>query len=157
MKKPHSLIPWLTAFCFGILSNTACAQLGGVAANVTATPAPGVVRHAMFNGAAMVRTTIDDGGTTITEYADSTGRIFAYTWRGPTVPDLRALLGRYEDAYRSAASDAAGTTPRTASLHASRVAAGDVIVESSGRMRAYVGRAWLPAALPPGITAADLH
>jgi hypothetical protein len=42
-------------------------------------------------------------------------------------------------------------------LHASRVACPDVIVESGGPMRGYAGRAWLPAALPPSVTAADFR
>jgi hypothetical protein len=32
----------------------------------------------------------------------------------------------------------------------------DVVVESGGQMRSYVGRAWLPRALPGGVTPADL-
>jgi hypothetical protein len=32
----------------------------------------------------------------------------------------------------------------------------DVIVESGGQMRSYVGRTWLPGALPAGVTPDDL-
>lgn len=165
MKTVRLFASWVSVFYFGILINQACAQLGGLAlpsAPYSSTQSasasiPGVVRHAAFNGAAVVRNVIDDGGTSIAEYADSTGRIFAYTWHGPTMPDLRALLGDYLGAYRAGASEQASAAPLTASLHASRVQAGDVIVETGGRMRAYTGRAWLPAALPPGITPADLR
>lgn len=107
----------------------------------------------LLNGTLRLRTLIDAGGTTINEYATSTGRIVAYTWAGPTMPDLRALLGKYSVSYRAGA---AAATP-DGNLHSSRIARPDVIVESGGPMRGYVGRAWLPNALPPGVTAADFQ
>jgi hypothetical protein len=107
----------------------------------------------LLNGALRLRTLTDAGGTTINEYATSSGRIVAYTWAGPTMPDLRALLGKYSVSYRAGA---AAATP-DGNLHRSRIARPDVIVESGGPMRGYVGRAWLPGALPPGVTAADFQ
>jgi hypothetical protein len=106
----------------------------------------------LLNGALRQRTLIDEGGTTINEYATSTGRIVAYTWSGPTMPDLRALLGKHVVSYQAGAVTAAD-----GNLHSSRIARPDVIVESGGPMRGYVGRAWLPAALPPGVTADDFQ
>jgi hypothetical protein len=127
------------------------AELGGqMSSQTTSASAP----QTRFNGALRVRTFIDAGSTTINEYATSTGRIVAYTWAGPTMPDLHALLGNYVDSYKTgAAALAAGN----GNLHASRVARPDVIVESGGPMRSYVGRAWLPAGLPPGVVADDLQ
>jgi len=107
----------------------------------------------VLNGALRVRTSTDAGNTTINEYGTSNGEIVAYTWQGPTMPDLAALLGKYAGSYRAGAAAAAAT----GNLHASRVARPDVIVESGGPMRGYAGRAWLPAALPPGVSADDLH
>ena len=123
---------------------------------MAATPGgPGGAPVALLNGAVQRRTHIDAGGTTVNEYASSTGQIFAYTWQGPTVPDLPALLGAYDASYRAgaAAGFAAGENQ---DLHASRVAQPDLVVESGGQMRSYVGRAWLPGALPAGVTPADL-
>jgi hypothetical protein len=108
---------------------------------------------ALLNGAVQMRTQRDAGGTTVNEYASSTGQIFAYTWQGPTIPDLPALLGAYDASYRAGAAE--GLTG-SHDLHASRVARSDVVVESGGQMRSFVGRAWLPAALPAGVTPADL-
>ncbi|CAE6710604.1 DUF2844 domain-containing protein [Paraburkholderia haematera] len=107
----------------------------------------------LLNGALRLRTLTDAGNTTINEYATQTGQIIAYTWQGPTMPDLRALLGQYADSYRTGAAASAPD----GNLHASRVIRPDVIVESGGPMRGYVGRAWLPAALPPGVTAGDFR
>jgi hypothetical protein len=107
----------------------------------------------MLNGALRMRTLTDAGNTTITEYATNTGQIVAYAWQGPTMPDLRALLGKYADSYRTGAAAATAD----GNLHVSRVARPDVIVESGGPMRGYAGRAWLPTALPPGVTADDFQ
>nr|WP_090689739.1 DUF2844 domain-containing protein [Paraburkholderia phenazinium] len=103
----------------------------------------------LLNGVVVMRTSVDAGGTTINEYASNTGEIFAYTWQGPTMPDLPALLGAYDASY------VAGNAVERASssdLHDSRVVQPDVVVESGGQMRSYVGRAWLPGALPAGVT-----
>ncbi|ANB73303.1 hypothetical protein AYM40_13740 [Paraburkholderia phytofirmans OLGA172] len=107
----------------------------------------------LLNGALRLRTLTDAGNTTINEYATNTGQIIAYTWQGPTMPDLRALLGPYADSYRTGAAASAPD----GNLHASRVVRPDVIVESGGPMRGYAGRAWLPAALPPGVTTGDFR
>ena len=107
----------------------------------------------LMNGALRMRTLTDAGNTTINEYATNTGQIIGYAWEGPTMPDLHALLGKYADSYRTGAA----TSAADANLHSSRIARPDVIVESGGPMRGYVGRAWLPAALPPGVTADDLQ
>ncbi|WGS51832.1 DUF2844 domain-containing protein [Paraburkholderia sp. D15] len=110
----------------------------------------------LLNGALRVRTFTDAGATTINEYATSTGLIVAYTWQGPTMPDLRALLGLHVESYRVGAA-AALASASGGNLHASRIERPDVIVESGGPMRSYAGRAWLPAALPSGVTADDFQ
>ena len=137
----------LAAIAMSYVSADAHAQLGGVmpAQAGSSASAPRIV----LNGALRVRTLTDAGNTTLNEYATNTGQIIAYAWQGPTMPDLRSLLGPYADSYRAGAQAATAD----GNLHVSRVARPDVIVESGGPMRGYVGRAWLPAALPPGVTA----
>ncbi|MBN3803138.1 DUF2844 domain-containing protein [Paraburkholderia sp. Ac-20336] len=129
-----------------------CASTGAYAELGGAMPAQAASRT-ILNGALRVRTMTDAGNTTLNEYATSTGQIVAYTWQGPTMPDLHALLGQYAGSYQAGAAAASAN----GNLHASRIARPDVIVESGGPMRSYVGRAWLPAALPAGVTADDLQ
>ncbi|CAE6751190.1 DUF2844 domain-containing protein [Paraburkholderia domus] len=154
MPNPTSLAAFAaSAMVVAVLctSTAARAELGGtmaVQANSTAA-AP----QTLLNGALRLRTLTDAGNTTINEYATNTGQIIAYAWQGPTMPDLRALLGKYADSYRTGAAALASN----GNLHASRVVRPDVIVESGGPMRGYAGRAWLPAALPSGVTADDFH
>jgi hypothetical protein len=138
-------------------ASDAYAELGGVMAGLQ-TSSTGHSQDGstvgLFNGAVLMRTSVDAGGTTVNEYASNTGRIFAYTWQGPTMPDLPALLGPYNAPYRARAT--AGLSG-VRDLHASHVAGDDVVVESGGQMRSYAGRAWLPAALPAGVTPDELN
>ena len=144
-------VAWSAMFSLLLPAADACAALGDTMASArlgtSAAPVP------LLNGAVQMRTRVDTGGTTVNEFASSTGQIVAYSWQGPTMPDLPALLGAYNASYRAGAAEgfAAGQD-----LHASRVVRSDVVVESGGQMRSYVGRAWLPRALPGGVTPADL-
>ena len=144
---------WAAVLAGAMSAPGACrAELGSMAA-----PAPAAdtaIVHSLKNGPFQVRTTTDDGGTTISYYSTPAGQIFAYTWQGPTMPDLKTLLGNFYDSWRDGAASAqASTSP----LHATRIAQPDVVVESGGQMRSYVGRAWLPGALPAGVSADDLR
>ncbi|MGF6603946.1 hypothetical protein P3T23_008701 [Paraburkholderia sp. GAS448] len=140
------------ALCATAMFQVAHAELGGTA--TFTQPANKTIQPVEQTGLFRVRSTIDDGGTTINEYASTSGQVFGYTWQGPTMPDLQTLLGKYYDSYRVGTTPDA-TTPRN--LHASRVTRPDVIVESGGQMRSYAGRAWLPGALPAGVFPDDLR
>src|SRR6185437_1270129 len=73
---------------------SACAQLGGT---VSAKPraASEAISNNLADASIRIRAWTDEGGTTIHEYATGDGLIFAYTWEGPTMPDLARLLGQY--------------------------------------------------------------
>jgi hypothetical protein len=140
-----------TLGCLSLATAAAHAALGDAAA----VP-PGSTTRALAGAGAHVVSYVDGSGTNVNEYvANATGATFAYTWQGPAQPNLDALLGRYAADWRSAASaqHAAGIDD----LHAARVSGAQVVVETGGHMRAYVGRAWLPAALPAGVSEGDLQ
>jgi hypothetical protein len=60
------------------LVTTVHAELGGTTAATTATSAaPGTGPLSLPNGAVRVRRSVDAGGTTINEYASTSGQIFA--------------------------------------------------------------------------------
>jgi hypothetical protein len=136
-----------------LIASTACAQLGGTMPAMPRAGSAAVANH-LADASIRIRAWTDEGGTKIHEYATGDGLIFAYTWEGPTMPNLDGLLGRYSATYRAKAAELAGTR---GSLHASRIVQPDLIVDSGGQMRSYVGRAWLPAAIPPGVSPADLQ
>jgi len=89
-----------------------------------------------------------DSGTTVHEYADASGTVFAVAWSGPFLPDLRELLG----ASFGALSATAGKG-RTSAVSVSRP---DLMLVSAGHMGAFEGRAWLPPRLPAGFNPRQL-
>jgi hypothetical protein len=110
----------------------------------------------LAGGALRVTQSVDAAGTRVSEYvATASGQIVAYTWQGPSAPNLETLLGRYAADYQHGAI-ALHVADRD-NLHAARVDTPSVIVESGGLMRSYLGRAWLPGALPAGVTEGDLR
>ncbi|MEJ0006146.1 MAG: DUF2844 domain-containing protein [Steroidobacteraceae bacterium] len=90
-------------------------------------------------------------GTVVTEYLTDTKIVFAVTWRGPALPDLHQVLGDYFANYQTAASQPAVRRRLV------RVSRPDIVIESGGKMRAFTGRAWVPALLPSGVTSADIQ
>jgi Protein of unknown function (DUF2844) len=87
-------------------------------------------------------------GTNVREYADSGGTVFAVAWDGPWMPDMSTVLGdrftRYQQLLRQ--------------HQLSKKARGNVLIDEpdlflqmSGRMRAFTGRAMVPALMPAGV------
>jgi hypothetical protein len=86
-----------------------------------------------------------DSGTTVHEYTDAAGNVFAVSWSGPFLPDLKEILGEHFDALTAQQRNrrAGGRSP----LH---IRQPNVVIDSEGHMGAFQGRAWLPAKLPAG-------
>ncbi|MGH8228739.1 MAG: DUF2844 domain-containing protein [Steroidobacteraceae bacterium] len=88
-------------------------------------------------------------GTTVQEYVAPGGAVFGVSWSGPTMPDLRQIFGSYYEQYLEASSAAPhnGATRRHFA-----VSGADLVVQSSGRMRHYFGRAYVPSLFPSGVS-----
>jgi len=91
-------------------------------------------------------------GTVLREFAAVNGNVFAVAWSGPAIPDLRQALGRYFDVYVKAAHEKQGGHHRHLLIEQS-----EFVMHSSGHMRAFSGRAYLPQALPPGTSAGEIR
>jgi Protein of unknown function (DUF2844) len=89
-------------------------------------------------------------GTVIREYMSRTGTVFAVSWSGPWLPDMKQLLGPYFQQYESAAQ-------AQTSVHGGRrplqIAQPEFVFQLSGHPRSFVGRAYLPNMLPPNVQA----
>jgi hypothetical protein len=81
-------------------------------------------------------------GTAVREYVSGGGIVFAVAWNGPAMPDLRQTLGNYFGAYVAAAQANRSGHHHLAATH------GDLVIQSHGRMRAFIGRAYLASAVP---------
>ena len=121
------------------------AALGGAPEQFETTSATAVANY-------VTRDTTLATGTHVREYVSAKGVVFAVTWEGPFLPDLKALLGKY---FASMVNDA----NRMPKAGRSRIAmnGSEVVINSGGRMRAFEGSAWLPAEFPPGFTADDVR
>jgi hypothetical protein len=90
-------------------------------------------------------------GASVREYAAPDGTVFAIGWDGPAMPDLRQALGtHFEDFVAAARVNQGGH-------HYLAAQRGDLVLVSTGRMRAFAGHAYLASAVPPGVSIAELR
>jgi hypothetical protein len=87
-------------------------------------------------------------GTVVREYISATGIVFAVAWSGPFLPNLKSLLGQH---FETMVAEAA-RLPK-AGRSSVVIEHPEVVIHSGGRMRAFEGNAWIPAALPAGFAA----
>ncbi|MGH8336733.1 MAG: DUF2844 domain-containing protein [Gammaproteobacteria bacterium] len=90
-------------------------------------------------------------GTSVREFVGPDGRVFAVAWNGPTVPNLRQALGQYFDNYIAVAK------AKHPGHHRLQIQQSDLVVQASGHMRSFSGRAYLPQAVPAGVSIGDLR
>lgn len=142
---------WLALAAIGV---TPCADaaLGGDIATVAqdrvhmkATVRTGQATLQSATPLYTVHEMVAPSGTVVREFSGANGKVFAVTWAGPAVPDLRQLLGASFETYA-----APGATGPRAHGHR-QVARGDLVVHSSGRMRAFSGKAYLASLVPSGV------
>jgi hypothetical protein len=93
-------------------------------------------------------------GVSVKEFVSSTGKVFAVTWQGPFHPDLRQVLGTYFEEYAQAVQ-----TQRAS--HRGRgpllIQQPGLVVQISGHMRAFVGKAYVPQMMPAGVHVEDIR
>jgi len=89
-------------------------------------------------------------GTTVREFVSPAGVVFAVTWQGPSMPDLRQALGAYFPIYQTAPP-----TGRFGHSHRA-VERPDLVVHSGGHLRSFFGLAYVPRLVPAGVAADQL-
>ncbi|MBU6489980.1 MAG: DUF2844 domain-containing protein [Burkholderiales bacterium] len=156
----------LTVGAFAAVPSFAWAVLGGapmaapsdantvvtaarVASAVTGGASSGTIASSPYS----VRSTTYSTGTQVREYIGAGGTVFGIAWNGPRMPDLQTLLGNYFPRYAN------GVKAQRAARHARgpvAVEQSDLVVHSGGHMGSFFGQAWLPSALPAGMTGADI-
>ena len=144
--RPAIILMFFVTLLQGAL---AYAALGGAPSDFGGTPVRAARSLAATSSTATAAYTVSqstlDSGTIVREYTDAAGKVFAVSWNGPTLPDLRTLLG---DKF-TALTDAAGK--RTQAGHSQlALNQSDVVIVSNGHMRSFAGHAFIPSALPAG-------
>jgi hypothetical protein len=94
-----------------------------------------------------------ESGTVVKEFIAPSGKVFAVSWSGPFIPDLRQLLGTYFDQYSQTAQTRArrpGRAPLT-------IQQNGLVVQSGGHMRAFFGKAYLTDELPQTVRAETIR
>ena len=150
-------VKWVSlALAFGVTPwcvSPARAALGGDAASVASDAAAlhGVMHSTPLQQYDIHEITSDDG-MRLREFLSRSGVVFAVTWSGPAMPDLQKLLGASYKTYTAAVAENHRGLKRP--IH---IVTPDLVVESDGHMRAFSGRAYLPALIPFGTLTADLR
>lgn len=144
---------WTSTVVFAaLLPCTALATLGEPVASVQADGLElrGSIKEA-DHGNYRVHEIQLPSGTLVREYSGLDGHVFAVTWNGPFMPNLRQTLGRYFEPLATAAKAAHGDHRHL------RIEQSDLVVEAHGHMHAFAGRAYLPSAIPSGVSIGDLQ
>jgi Protein of unknown function (DUF2844) len=144
---------WAAALLWIAALPTAHAYLGGNGASVPddwgRMQARAAASALSMNGSYTVHESTLPSGTIVHQYLSISDVVFAVTWSGPTKPDLRQLMGTHFDTM---------VARQAGHIHAGhpfvKQDGADLVVESAGHPGSFLGRAWLPAALPPGF---DVH
>ena len=146
------MFAFLAAILTALSPNIAAAALGEPEASLQGDVAK---FHGSVNSAEHLTYRVHEitlpSGTLVREFVAQSGAIFAVAWQGPTIPNLRQALGKYFDSYAAAAK----VTP----LHQRRldIAQPDLVVHAMGHMRAFTGLAYLPQAIPGGVSIGELQ
>lgn len=124
---------------------TAFAGLGGA----PLSPGPRVLSQSAVTavspaGYTELKTTLESG-TEVHEYVNTKGTVFAVSWSGPFLPDLKEVLGDKFDTMVNHVQQRPGGARSQVRLQQD-----DVVIFSGGRPGAFNGRAWIPALLPAG-------
>jgi hypothetical protein len=155
--KAFILLPARALYLMGLVTAwsamPASAHLGGDASSVDADRQ---MFHAQLRSVAMalyqqheIRT---ESGMLLHEYATPAGTVFAVSWHGPLPPDLHQLFGNYFQRFQSAAP----ASLRPGMHRQITITAPDLVVQSTARMRAYQGTAYIPSLVPAGVSVSDL-
>jgi hypothetical protein len=110
------------------------------------------VAHAAASSAASTASTPSSYTVRATTFGD--GTVFGLAWNGPQMPNLNDLLGTYFPQYLAGVQAARAVRGGHGPV---AVDQDSLVVHSGGHMGAFAGQAWLPQALPAGVSGSDIQ
>lgn len=93
-------------------------------------------------------------GSSIKQFVNAQGVVFAVSWSTRLKPDLAALLGPHFASYAAASGAPTGIAD---SKRQRSVRAPNLVVHQAGRMNAFGGLAYVPSLVPEGVDADSLR
>jgi hypothetical protein len=160
------------AIGIGLIANTAFAALGGsplsganphVASNVmnaaavvkASTASQLTPANASANPLYSVNIVTLKSGTVVHEFVStSSNTVFAASWSGPRLPNFADILGTYSERYlKPSGSDLV----RIGGLRQRTLSSSDLVVQSFGHAGQFNGCAYLPLAVPAGVSLSELQ
>jgi len=158
VRTPSTRLAWafLLPLMLTLGPSSAFAALGGSVTSVDAdrVHVQGALMRIVRNDAFALHEIRSASGTMIREYVNGSGTVFAVAWDGPWLPDLRQVLGDHFDRYQAAMR--ARQSSRTGHGVVA-ISDGGLVVQMSGHPRAFTGRAYVPALMPPGVQPESLR
>lgn len=143
---------------FVVVAPSCFASLGGDATSVAADQAQ---LHGSLQTRQMQSFTVHEirlrtgtANSVVREYVSPTGKVFAVTWQGPMLPNMRQLLGPYFQQFADVVQAQASSSRARRPLN---IVQPDFVVQLSGHTRSFSGKAYLPQMLPAGVQAADIQ
>jgi hypothetical protein len=90
-------------------------------------------------------------GTSVREFSARDGTVFAVDFSGPSMPDLKTVLGKHYESYVTAAR------VRRGNHHVVSLTTDDAVITIVRLPRGFTGHAHLPAAVPAGVDVETLR
>jgi hypothetical protein len=104
------------------------------------------------SGRYSVHESVLPNGVLVRQYVSAGDKVFAVSWSGPYLPDLRQLLGAHFDTMTERKTKQPRLGHSTVSQHEA-----DLVIESGGHPHSFAGRAYLPQALPAGVDVQEIR
>jgi len=155
VKAMQRLLVALAAWC---CVSSAHAVLGGDQASVEVDRVHMSAKYAArltpsSTGSYAVHEITLPSGTIVRQYVSTaSGVVFAVAWSGPFIPDLQQIMGAHFNKMSARQAGQVQAGHRFISQHSP-----DLVVESGGHPRSFMGRAYLPGALPAGLAVQDIQ
>jgi hypothetical protein len=144
----------LASICY---VTSAQAMLGGDGASVENDRVNMKVEHAArqtlaTNGSYTVHETTLPSGIVVRQYVSNNDIVFAVTWNGPFIPNLKQLLGVHFDTMVARQAKQSNAGHRFFSQHEA-----DLVIESGGHQRSFSGRAYLSSVIPANVSEQEIQ
>jgi Protein of unknown function (DUF2844) len=148
---------WVASVAALVFASAAHAELGG-SPTWSKSGSSGIANFSQSSAGTNASYTVDQttlpSGAVVREYV-SGGTVFAIAWHGSQMPPLNTLLGAYFPSYLQSlttlhAANGGGYGP-------ANVQQSDLVVQTGGHMGSFAGRAYLPQALPQGVSTDDIQ